>query len=121
MLLAGRIAEEVKFGYYSTGASNDLKKATKIATGMVCNYGMGLKTGLMARDVYSAEKLTDIEREAINNILQEAYEETKELLEENMDRLVKMAEYLYENEEMDAEDIEELFEEDVEMATILGA
>lgn len=121
MLLAGRIAEEVKFGYYSTGASNDLKKATKIATGMVCNYGMGLKTGLMARDVYSSEKLTDIEREAINSILEEAYEETKVLLEENMDRLVKMAEYLYENEEMDAEDIEELFEEDVEMATILGA
>ena len=121
MLLAGRIAEEVKFGYYSTGASNDLKKATKIATGMVCNYGMGLKTGLMARDVYSAEKLTDIEREAINSILEEAYEETKVLLEENMDRLVKMAEYLYENEEMDAEDIEELFEEDVEMAIILGA
>lgn len=120
MLLAGRVAEEIKFGYYSTGASNDLKKATKIATGMVCNYGMGEKTGLMAREVHSGDKLADIERETINGILEDAYEETKELLEENMDRLVKMAEYLYENEEMDADDIEELFEEDTEMAIILG-
>lgn len=120
MLLAGRVAEEINFGYYSTGASNDLQRATKIATRMVCDYGMCTKTGLMTRDIHSSEKLSSFERDAINTILGEAYEETKELLEENMDRLVKMAEYLYENEEMDMDDIEELFEEDSEILAILG-
>lgn len=119
VLLAGRIAEEIQFGCCSTGASNDLQKATKIATSMVCDYGMSDKTGLITKDIHSKGNLTDIEREAINSILEEIYEQTKELLEDNMYRLTKTAEYLYENEEMDMNDLEELFEEDVEMLAML--
>lgn len=120
ILLAGRIAEEVKFGYYSTGASNDLKKATDIALGMVCNYGMGDKTGLMARNVSSVDKLTDVERDMVNEILSTSYEETKVLLEKNMDKLTKIANYLYDNEEMNSEDIDKLFEEDIEMVSVIS-
>lgn len=120
MLLAGRIAEEVKFGCYSTGASDDLKKATKIAVSMVCDYGMSEETGLMARDVVSIDELTDIEKASVNKILNQAYNETKEILNSNIDRLTKMAEYLFENEEMDIDDIETLFEDDLEMASFLG-
>lgn len=120
MILAGRVAEEVKFGYYSTGASNDLQKATKIALNMVCRYGMNEDTGLMVREVSSIDKLTDIERASVNKILNQAYEETKKMLTEDMPRLSKMAEYLIENEEMDTEDLETLFKDDLEMVSFMG-
>ena len=89
MLLAGRVAEEIKFGNYSTGASDDLKKATKIATRMVCYYGMDEELGLFAREVSSMDKLTSDERKAVNKILQKSYNETKDLINDNIDRLDK--------------------------------
>ena len=118
MLLAGRVAEEIKFGNYSTGATDDLKKATRIATGMVCYYGMDSKVGLFAREVDATNKLTQLERDSINEILNNAYSETKELLENNLDRLEKMADYLYENEEMNNLDIENLFKDDLELVSM---
>ena len=113
MLLAGRVAEEVQFGYYSTGASNDLLKATKIATKMVCNYGMDEGIGLFTREISSMDKLTPAEKDSINAVLNDAYRETTKLLEINKHKLDKLANYLYENEEMDSEDIEKLFKDDI--------
>lgn len=108
ILLAGRVAEEIKFGYYSTGASNDLKKATNIALKMVCHYGMDNEVGLISRDIHSVEKLTDLERESIKKILTEQYNQTKKLLDDNYCKLKNIANYLYENEEMDADDVERI-------------
>lgn len=119
-LLAGRVAEEVKFGHYSTGASDDLKKATRIAVSMVCDYGMNEETGLITRDVLSIDKLTDIEKASVNKILNKAYEETKDMLISNMDRLEKIADYLFENEEMDIKDMDALFKDDMEMASFIS-
>lgn len=119
-LLAGRVAEEVKFGHYSTGASDDLKKATRIAVSMVCDYGMNEEAGLITRDISSIDKLTDIEKASVNKILNTAYEETKNMLISNMDRLEKIAEYLFENEEMDIKDMDALFKDDMEMASFIS-
>lgn len=120
MLLAGRVAEEIKFGNYSTGASDDLKKATKIATRMICYYGMDENVGLFTREISSMDKLTTLERESINSILYKAYNETKELLENNIDKLEKIAEYLCENEEMNSSDMEKLFKDDLDMVSIFN-
>lgn len=119
MILAGRVAEEVKFGSYTNGASNDLQKATNIAMNMVCTYGMSDEIGLIAREMPRIDKLTEVEMKAVNNILMKAYKDTKAIILEDMERLTKIAEYLIENEEMSIEDLELLFENDLEMVSAI--
>lgn len=109
-LLGGRAAEEVVFHTVTTGASNDIERATKLARTMVSQYGMSDTFGLMGlesvesqyldgRSVLNcsdqtAAKLDD----EVNKMLKEYYAKAKELLSENMECLDSVAEYLIDKE-----------------------
>ena len=109
-LLGGRAAEEVVFHTVTTGASNDIERATKLARTMVSQYGMSETFGLMGlesvesqyldgRSVLNcsdqtAAKLDD----EVNKMLKEYYAKAKELLSENMECLDSVAEYLIDKE-----------------------
>ncbi len=108
--LAGRAAEEIVFDSVTTGASNDIEKATKIARAMVTQYGMSKKFGLMGlasvEDRYlegrtvlncADETAAGIDQEVMN-LLKESYEQAKSLLIENRDLLDKLAEHLIREE-----------------------
>lgn len=108
--LAGRAAEELVFETVTTGASNDIEKATRIARAMVTQYGMSEKFGLMGLETTESMYLTgrtvmncgdataaDVDNEVMK-ILKEAYEEAKSLLSENRDVMDKIAEFLIEKE-----------------------
>lgn len=108
--LAGRAAEEIVFDTVTTGASNDIEKATKIARSMVTQYGMSKKFGLMSlesvEDRYlngrtvmncSDETAADIDNEVMK-LLKESYKEAKKLLKENRKILDKLAEFLIRRE-----------------------
>ncbi len=110
MLYGGRAAEEVKFGTITTGASNDIERATKIARSMVTVYGMTEKFGLITletvQDQYldshfvknmSDETASEVDHE-IMRILKAAYSTAVRLLRENMECLDRIAEYLLEQE-----------------------
>ena len=109
-LLAGRASEEIVFDSVTTGASNDMEKATKIARSMIAQYGMSEKFGLMSLEQISDPYLgghsqlncsdktaTEIEEE-VKTLLKQKYEEAKKLLQENRDKLDKIAKFLYEKE-----------------------
>ena len=108
--LAGRAAEEIVFDTVTTGAANDIERATKIARAMVTQYGMSDKFGLMGlasrEDQYlsgrtvlncSDETAADIDKEVMM-ILKESYEEAKEMLRENREALDAIAAFLIEKE-----------------------
>jgi cell division protease FtsH len=121
MLLGGRAAEEIIFGDVSGGASNDIERATKTAKQMVTRLGMSDVLGLrcfgneqgevfLGRDFsssqdYSDETAAKIDAE-IHSIITEAYERAKQILNENMDKLHFIAEFLVKNEIMDGEQFE---------------
>ena len=118
MLLGGRAAEEIIFGDVSGGASNDIQRATDIAKKMVTQLGMSSVLGLRAfgsdhgevflgRDFassqdYSDETAAKIDAE-IHAIITEAYERAKQILNDNIDKLHFIAEFLVKNEIMDGE------------------
>ncbi len=116
-LLGGRVAEELIMGDISTGASNDIERATKIAKSMVTRYGMSEKLGTVmygsdnnevflgmdygrARD-YSEATAAAIDKE-VYDIITNAYAEATRLLNEHKDLLHKLAQYLIVNEKIDA-------------------
>ncbi len=110
MLLGGRAAEEIVFHTVTTGASNDIERATKLARTMVSQYGMSETFGLMGLESVesqyldgrsalncsdqTAAKLDD----EVNKMLKEYYAKAKELLSENMECLDSVAEYLIDKE-----------------------
>ena len=109
-MLAGRAAEEIVFDTVTTGASNDIEKATKVARAMVTQYGMSEKFGLIGlesiqnryldgRPVANCgqETASDIDQEVMR-ILKESYETAKKLLSEHRKSLDKIAAYLIEKE-----------------------
>ena len=123
-LLGGRVAESLTMDDISTGASNDIERATNIAKNMVVKYGMSEKLGPMtfgssnsevflgkdygrAQD-YSENVAAQIDEE-IKKIIDGAYERCKTLLQDNMDKLKIVAEELLEKETIDAQRFEELF------------
>ena len=123
-LLGGRVAEALTMDDISTGASNDIERATNIAKNMVVKYGMSEKLGPMtfgssnsevflgkdygrAQD-YSENVAAQIDEE-IKKIIDGAYERCKKLLQDNMDKLTIVAEELLEKETIDAQRFEELF------------
>ena len=121
MLLAGRAAEEIVFDSVTTGASNDMEKATKIAKSMIAMYGMSEKFGLMSLEQVenqylgrstslncSEQTASQIEEE-IKILLKEKYEEAKRILTENRDKLDKIAEYLYEKETITGKQFMEIY------------
>ena len=120
-LLAGRASEEIVFDSVTTGASNDMEKATNIARSMVAQYGMSEKFGLMSlervEDPYlgrraqlncSDKTATEIEEE-VKILLKEKYEEAKQLLRDNRDKLDKIAEFLYNKETITGKEFMEIY------------
>jgi len=123
-LLGGRVAEALVLKDISTGAQNDIERATKLARQMVTHYGMSEKLGPMTygtddeeifvgRDFgrarnYSEEVAAAIDRE-MRSLIDKAYSKAEQLLKENMDKLHKVAEALLEKETLDAKEFEEIF------------
>lgn len=120
-LFGGRAAEELVFESVTTGASNDIEKATKIARTMITQYGMSEKFGLMGlesienryldgRAVLNCGDATaaEIDKEVMQ-ILKEAYEEAKQLLSGNRDVLDKIAEFLFEKETITGKQFMEIY------------
>lgn len=130
-LLGGRVAEKLVLEDISTGAQNDLERVSNIARGMVTKYGMSEKLGSMAfgdssdevflgRDLttrrnYSEEVASEIDRE-IRRIVDEAYDNTKTLLTENMDKLHLVAKALLKYETLDAEQFKKAFDGELDLS-----
>ena len=124
VLLGGRVAEEIIFGDVTTGASNDIKRATSTAHAMVTKYGMSDKVGLVVygndgdevfigRDLahtrgYSEEVAKTIDGE-VHKIVEQCHERAKELILAHEDVLHKCAELLIEKEKIQREEFETLF------------
>ena len=120
-LLGGRAAEEIVFDTVTTGAANDIEKATNMAKAMVTQYGMSEKFGLIGlatveskyldgtatmncSDVTAAEVDAEVMR-----ILKESYQKAKELLEENRDIMDKIAAHLIEKETITGKEFMQIF------------
>jgi len=120
-LLAGRAAEEIVFDTVTTGASNDIEKATKLARAMVTQYGMSEKFGLMGlesvqhryldgRPVMNCGEATAAEIDSeVMGMLKEAYAKAKVLLLENRFVMDKIAEFLIEKETITGKEFMEIF------------
>ncbi len=124
--MAGHVAEELVFQELSTGASNDIERATSLARRMVTEYGMSKKLGPLAfgrkeelvflgREIseqrnYSDEVAFEIDKE-IRQLIDEAYARAREILEANMDKLEAIAMLLMERETIEGDEIEALFDE----------
>lgn len=125
-LLGGRVAEELVYGdNISTGASNDMQRATKLARNMVTQWGMSEKMGnmtygqpnehvFMGRDFgqtkdYSEQVAYELDKE-IKRIIDEKYELARQILIENRDILNELAMSLLENESINAEEFDEIVE-----------
>jgi cell division protease FtsH len=120
VLLGGRVAEEMKFGEISTGAHNDLFRATDIARKMVKEYGMSQKLGPLTFEKekrplflegtmapskeYSENTAMEIDKE-VSQIVTETYEKVKNGLEGRMDKLEKVAKLLLEKEVIEGEEL----------------
>lgn len=122
-LLAGRAAEEVVFGNVTTGASNDIEKATNIARAMITQYGMSDKFGLMGLATTENQYLngrttlecgdataTEIDHE-IMIMLRNSYEEAKKLLSEHRKALDHIAAFLIEKETITGKEFMKIFRE----------
>ena len=115
--LGGRIGEIVKFGNYTTGASDDIEKMTEIAYNMVSIYGMS-KLGCIKYDLMGEKtngqmhSMSDKTKESIDirvkDIIDNAFNITKNILETHKDKLEILAKHLLDNEELLSSDIEKL-------------
>lgn len=129
-LLGGRAAEELIFNEVSTGASNDLERVAQLARSMVVMYGMGEKLpnyslvqrneanflGQEARTYRRSEKVEQLIDEEIQEIINNCYDETKQLLTSKKDLLDRMASSLLEKEVLNYQEIKELLGEKKRLA-----
>ena len=125
VLLGGRVAEALIIGDISTGASNDIERATSIANSMVTKYGMSEALGPIAysaendevfigRDIghmknYSEKVAAEIDAE-VKNIISEGYENTEKILKENIDKLHDVAKTLFLKEKMNADEFNQIMQ-----------
>ncbi len=107
-LLAGRAAEQLVFKEITTGAKDDLDKATNIAKEMVCSYGMS-PLGPMALDEHHIKYNYNMVREEIKKILDTGYKNALKILEDNLDILNHISEILLEKETINSDELEEIF------------
>jgi len=130
--LGGRAAEEIVFGQITTGAYDDLKKATEIAKRMVVSYGMSDKVGpislgredgnvflgqdLILHREYS-EKMSSLVDEEIKSIIEKCYRRAKDLLTQHKEALRKLAEKLLEVEVLESEQLDELLKDAIPQPT----
>lgn len=122
-LLGGRAAEEIVFDTVTTGASNDIEKATNIARSMVTQYGMSKKFGLIGlesvesryldgRTVMNCADATSAEVDAeVMKILKDSYKEAKRLLKENREVMDKLADFLIQKETITGKEFMKIFRE----------
>jgi cell division protease FtsH len=113
VLLAGRVSEQITFGRITTGASDDLKRVTDIARGMVYEYGMGTSIRshqVPADDFNVSESLRQTRDEEVSEISEEAYRGAYRLLLDHRDLLDDIAERLLANEVIEHEEIREIME-----------
>ena len=119
--LGGRAAEELVFDTVTTGAANDIEKATNLARAMITQYGMSDKFGLISLETRENQYLSgrtvlncsdgtaeEIDHEVMK-ILKESYDEAKRLLSENRDAMDKIAEFLIEKETITGKEFMEIF------------
>jgi len=123
ILMGGRAAEEIVLDVQTTGAGNDIERASEIARKMVCNYGMSQELGpltfgkkeeqiFLGREIsqhrdYSEETAQKIDSE-VKSIITGAYQKTSQLIKDNLDTLHRMANSLLEKETLDSHDIDEI-------------
>ncbi len=122
MALGGRVAEEIVFGEITTGAQDDIKRATRLARAMVCELGMSAKLGPVAygeneesvflgremtsrREDYSEETAREIDQE-VRSIVEGQYTVARKVLSDNRDGLDRLATALLERETLDSTEIE---------------
>src|SRR5699024_128975 len=106
-LLAGRAAEKIIFNDTTTGAKDDLTKATEIAQEMVCSYGMS-SFGNVAVDEYYLRYNYEVVRKEVKKIIDKSYKEAIKILEENKIILLNIADVLMEKEYMTDEELDEI-------------
>ena len=132
-LLGGRAAESLMLDDISTGASNDIKRATKLATNMIVKYGFSEKLGpvmyggddnevFIGRDYgqtrsYSEKVAAEIDAE-INEMIKNCFEKAKNILTEHEDKLIKVAEKLLETEKIEGDEFVELMKDEPETAEL---
>ena len=125
-LLGGRVSEQLVLGDISTGASNDIERATQIAKSMCTKYGMSDRIGTItlgssqdevflgrdfAQEKSYSEETAGIIDEEIKNIIDHAYEEAKSILSKNRDKLDKVAAVLIEKEKITGAEFDQIFAE----------
>lgn len=122
--LGGRAAEEIVFETVTTGAANDIEKATNIARSMVTRYGMSKKLGLVSLETVESQyldksaslacseiKAAEIDDE-IQKMLKDSYKEAKRLLKENRELMDKLAEHLIKNETITGKEFMKIFRQE---------
>ncbi|MGL5328063.1 MAG: ATP-dependent metallopeptidase FtsH/Yme1/Tma family protein [Peptostreptococcaceae bacterium] len=107
ILLAGKASEEIIFNHHSTGARDDLKKVTDIANQMVCEYGMS-NLGFMTIDGNNKTFLSEQVQKEANDIVQNCYNDTLELLRNNLNDLHIVSKHLHDKETMTHEELKSL-------------
>ena len=121
-LAGGRAAEEMIFGEITTGASNDIEQATRLARAMITRYGMSDEFDMVALETVtnqylggdtslacSAETQTKIDEKVVALVKQE-HQKARQILEENKDKLHELAKYLYDHETITGEEFMQILE-----------
>ena len=123
IFMGGRVAEEIIFGELTTGAGNDIERATEMARKMVCEWGMSEKLGpltfgkkdehiFLGKEMSQSRDFSDetavIIDEEIRRVVEENYERAKGILNENLDTLHRLSEALLEKESLDAMEIDSI-------------
>ena len=119
-LTGGRAAEEVAFGSVTTGASNDIEQATKLARAMITRYGMSDDFGMVALETVtnqylggdaslacSADTQTKIDQQVVE-LVKRQHEKANRILSENREKLDELARYLYEKETITGDEFMEI-------------
>ena len=123
VLMGGRVAEEIAFGHFTTGASNDIKQASNLARRMVTEFGMSDRIGpihygsddgdnpFLGKDFgasrrYYSESVAQLIDDEVKRLVEEGHEAAREILTENRETLDKLAQALLDRETLDAEDVD---------------
>jgi cell division protease FtsH len=126
--MGGRVAEELVLKTQTTGAGNDIERASEMARKMVCEYGMSENLGpltfgkkdeqiFLGREISQHRDYSELTAQKIDdevrNIVTGAYDMTKQLIQENVDTLHRMAKALLEKETLDGKDIDAIMKDAV--------
>lgn len=120
-LFGGRAAEEVEFGVITTGASNDMEKATELARNMITKYGMSEEFGLMTLEVMEDQYLNQNSRMncsdstaaevevVLNKLLKDCYAKAKKMIQEHKKELEEISDFLYDKETITGKEFMEIY------------